>query len=56
MERSLLNDPNIQPTSKILKKALGENYIAFNELSTILTNEYGLTMDWIYYKYNGCKD
>ena len=56
MEKSLLSDPNVQPTSEVLKNALGESYIAFDELSTILINKFNLSLDWIYYKYNGCND
>jgi len=56
MKRSLLTDPNIHPTSEVLKNALGESYIAFDELSTILINKFNLSLDWIYYKYNGCQD
>jgi len=56
MNRSLLTDPDIHPTPEVLKNALGESYTAFEELSTILSDKFNLSMDWIYYKYNGCYD
>ena len=48
--KPLLNEPEIQPTSNVLKNVLNESYNAFDELSAILTNDYSLTMDWKYYK------
>jgi hypothetical protein len=48
--RPLLNKPEIQPTADVLKNVLKESYNAFEELSTILTNEYNFTMNWKYYK------
>jgi hypothetical protein len=50
-DKLLLNDPNIEPTSDILKDVLKGSYNVFEELSSILTNEkYCLTMNWVYRK------
>ena len=46
----ILSDPAIQPTPDVLQKALGESYIVFTDLSTILTSEHNLSMDWKYYR------
>ncbi len=46
-----LTDPNVEPTSEVLKNTLKESYHAYEELSAILTSEkYCLTMDWIFRK------
>ena len=50
MTKIPLNDPNIEPTSEILKNILEKSYYVYEELSSILTTEYGLVMNWIYYK------
>ena len=49
-ERPLLNDPEIFPTVEILKSVLGESYTVFEELSKKLTDEFGLTFEWRYYR------
>jgi len=51
MERPLLTDQEVQPTKEVLKNALGESYVAFDELLEIITNsEVGLAAEWRYYK------
>lgn len=47
-EKPQLNIPEIFPTEEILKNILAGSFPAFEELSTILSNE-GLTFDWKYY-------
>ena len=49
MEKPLLQEQEIFPTSNVLKKTLRESYAAFEELSAIL-NEQALTFDWHFYK------
>ena len=47
--KPLLTDPDIQPTPDVLQEVLGDTYTAFAELSTKLTTELNITMDWRYY-------
>ncbi len=51
METPLLTDQEIPPTEEVLKNALGDSYVAFDALITIITNsEVGLVTEWRYYK------
>jgi hypothetical protein len=51
METPLLNDPQVFPDEKILKKALGDSYEAYVETIKIITGPgYGLIPQWHYYK------
>ncbi len=47
-ERPLLNEPEIFPTSEVLKETLKESYAVFEELSAVLI-EQGTALDWKYY-------
>jgi len=49
-ERPLLNEPEIFPTVEILKGILGKSYAVFEELSKKLTEEFGITFVWHYYR------
>ena len=49
-ERPLLNEPEIFPTVEVLKSVLGKSYLAFEELSKKLIDEFGLTFEWHYYR------
>ncbi|MDR1680063.1 MAG: DUF3788 domain-containing protein [Prevotellaceae bacterium] len=48
MEKPLLNNPEIFPTSEVLKETLGKSYAAFEQLSALLI-EQGVALDWKYY-------
>ena len=51
INRQLLNDPSIEPTSEVLKDVLQESYSTYKKLSETLTSDlYCITMDWKYYK------
>ena len=51
METRLLGDQEIYPNKEVLEKALGESYLAFNDLFETISNEkYALVTDWRYYK------
>jgi hypothetical protein len=47
-EKPLLNQPEIFPTSEVLKEVLGKSYTVFEELSALLINE-DLVLNWRYY-------
>jgi hypothetical protein len=51
MEKLLLRDPQVLPTSEVLAEALGNSYPVFEELmTTVQGHDYGLTTDWNCYK------
>lgn len=50
IDKPLLNEQNIFPSNEVLKSVLAESYLAFEQLSAILTNEQGLVLEWNYYK------
>ncbi|MBN1649779.1 MAG: DUF3788 family protein [Bacteroidales bacterium] len=51
MEKQLLSDPEIYPDAEVLKKALGDSYLAYNELEETFKDEkFNLRMEWRYYK------
>ena len=51
METRLLRNEDIYPSKEVLEKALGESFVAFNELiESIINEEYGLVLNWRYYK------
>ena len=51
METRLLREKEVYPNKEVLEKALGESYLAFNELMETISNEkYALVPDWRYYK------
>ena len=51
METHLLRDQQIFPTKEVLENELGDSFLAFEELTKILTDvKYGLTIEWRYYK------
>lgn len=51
METLLLREKEVYPNKEVLEKALGESYLAFNELLGTISNEkYALVPDWRYYK------
>ena len=51
METQLLKEPEIYPSREVLKDSLCDVYSVFEELESLLTqNEFGLTLDWHYYK------
>ncbi|MDR1644202.1 MAG: DUF3788 domain-containing protein [Tannerellaceae bacterium] len=49
MDKPLLNEQTIFPSKEVLKGILADSYPVFEELSTILTNEHGLVLEWNYY-------
>ncbi|MDA3861905.1 MAG: DUF3788 family protein [Melioribacteraceae bacterium] len=50
METRLLRELDVQPTNVVIENALGESYLAFNELIEIISNnEFSLTYEWKYY-------
>ena len=51
METRLLREKEVYPNNEVLEKALGESFLAFNELMETISNEkYALVPDWRYYK------
>lgn len=51
METILLREPEILPTTEVLKNVLGESFSALVELTDTITQpEIGLVMQWNYYK------
>lgn len=51
METPILSNPEIYPSAEVLENALGDSYIAFNELTEIISAEkYNLLLEWRYYK------
>jgi len=51
METRLLGEKEVYPNKEVLEKALGESYLAFNELIKTISNEkYALVPDWRFYK------
>jgi len=51
METQLLREPEIFPSEKVLKNALGEVYGVLEELENRLgQSDFGLTFEWHYYK------
>jgi len=50
METQLLRQPEIFPSSEVLKEALGEAYNVLEDLEKLLTQEeFALTFNWHYY-------
>jgi hypothetical protein len=50
MEDILLKDPNVKPDNKVLEKALGKSYKAYEELIHLITApDYSLQPEWRYY-------
>lgn len=51
METRLLGEKEVYPNKEVLENALGESYLAFNELIETISNEkYALVPDWRFYK------
>ena len=51
METRLLREKEVYPDKTVLEKALGDSYLAFNELFETISNEkYALVTNWRYYK------
>ena len=51
MEKQVLCDPEIYPDAEVLKKALGDSYLAYNELMLAISDEkIDLVTEWRYYK------
>ena len=51
METQLLREEEIYPNKEVLENALGESYLAFNELIETISNEnFNLVSEWKYYK------
>ena len=51
METRLLREQKVNPTKEVLENALGESYLAFNELiETISNDKFALVSEWRYYK------
>lgn len=51
MEKPLLRDPQIIPTSEVIETVLGDSYWLFAELMRIISDDkYGLVVSWNYYK------
>jgi hypothetical protein len=54
MEGQVLKDPNTIPVKEVLENALGNSFIAYDELTnTIISNEFDLVPEWRFYK-DGC--
>lgn len=49
MERQILINPQLSPTPELLQEALGDNYVNFDAVITMLT-ERGVVAQWNYYK------
>jgi len=50
MEKQLLREPEIFPSTEVLSDILGEVYKVYEELETILMqDEYALSFNWHYY-------
>jgi hypothetical protein len=50
MEGILLKDPNLKPDKKVLEKALGGSYKAYEELMNLISApDYSLQPEWRYY-------
>ena len=50
MEKQLLREQEICPSEEVLKNALGSNYSAFEIFRETITEPFGLTLEWNYYK------
>ena len=49
-EKPLLAEGAIYPTDEVLKNVLCESYVVFEELTNKITNDFGLVLEWNYYK------
>ena len=49
-EKPLLREETIYPTNEVLKNVLCDSYIVFEELTNKITNDFGLVLEWNYYK------
>lgn len=49
MERQILINPQLSPTPELLQEALGDNYVNFEAVMTMLA-EHGVVAEWNYYK------
>ena len=49
-EKPLLREEIVYPTSEVLKNVLCDSYVVFEELTNKITNDFGLVLEWNYYK------
>ena len=49
-EKPLLREETIYPTNEVLKNVLCDSYVVFEELTDKITNDFGLVLEWNYYK------
>jgi hypothetical protein len=49
-EKPLLREEIIYPTNEVLKSVLCDSYVVFEELTSKITNDFGLILEWNYYK------
>ena len=49
-EKPLLREEAIYPTNEVLKNVLCDSYVVFEELTSKITNDFGLVLEWNYYK------
>ena len=49
-EKPLLTEGAIYPTNEVLKNVLCDSYDVFEELTNKITNDFGLVLEWNYYK------
>ena len=49
-EKPLLREETIYPTNEVLKDILCDSYVVFEELTNKITNDFGLVLEWNYYK------
>ena len=49
MEQQVLTNPQLPPTPALLQEALGDNFVNFNAVMTMLGN-YDIISEWNYYK------
>lgn len=49
MEQQVLTNPQLTPSPELLQKVMGDNYVNFEAVMTMLT-EHGVVAEWNYYK------
>ena len=49
-EKPLLREEAIYPTNEVLKNVLCDSYVVYEELTDKITNDFGLVLEWRYYK------
>ena len=49
-EKPLLREETVYPTNEVLLNVLCDSYAIFEELTNKITNDFGLVLEWNYYK------